>query len=70
MRSRLSYLHFLQGALDDHSTGRQLHPEDGQSLSIHWLFEYITAGGWRVIPLGSESPMQPHVVAEMSCMTS
>lgn len=55
-RSRLNHLHSLQGALDGHPTGIQLHPEDGQSMSIHWLIEYIPGGEWRVIPLSLKHP--------------
>lgn len=54
-RSRLSYRHSLQGTLDGHPAGIQLHPEDGQSMSIHWLVEYVP-GGWRVIPLALKHP--------------
>lgn len=54
-RSRLSYLHSLQGTLGGHPAGIQLHPEDGQSMSIHWLVAYVP-GGWRVIPLALKHP--------------
>lgn len=51
----LSHLHPLQGALDGDPTGVLLHPEDGQSMSIHWLVEYIP-GGWIAISLALKHP--------------
>ena len=51
----LSHLHPLQGALDGDPTGVLLHPEDGQSMSIHQLVEYIP-GGWTAISLALKHP--------------
>lgn len=50
-----SHLHPLQGALDRDPAGVQFHPEDDQSMSVHWLVKYIP-GGWRTIPLSLKHP--------------
>ena len=51
----LSHLHPLQGAFDGDPMGILLHPKDGQSVSIHWLVEYIS-GGWTSISLALKHP--------------
>lgn len=54
-RGGTHHLHPPQGLLDGYLTRIQLHPEDGQSMSIHWLVEYIPRG-WATTLLALKHP--------------